>query len=178
MLASELNSPVTSSLGRIFDAAAALLGLVENVSYEGEGPIKLEGLALAELGRSHWTEDGIAPGSLLPVREEPGEGSPFRFDPYPLMAYLARHRETVDRAPLALLFHRSVAAASLEGARRMREKCGIRHIALSGGVFQNMLLRHLLVPLLEEDGFLVYLNRVVPAGDGGLALGQAYYAGR
>jgi hydrogenase maturation protein HypF len=177
MLASGFNSPVTSSLGRIFDAAAAILGFVDDVSYEGEGPIKLEGAALSVSGSAGAPMANLVSSDLLPLRAESGRDGGFRVDPYPLLACLACNRESGDRAALAFLFHRCVAEASLEGARRMRETTGIDRIALSGGVFQNMLLRELLVPALEEDGFRVYLNRAVPAGDGGLALGQAYYTG-
>ena len=65
--------------------------------------------------------------------------------------------------------------AALEGARWMRRATGLRRIALSGGVFQNVLLQELLVPGLRREGFEVYRNRSVPPGDGGIALGQVYF---
>ena len=76
---------------------------------------------------------------------------------------------------LALRFHQAITAASAEGARRMRRHTGVRRIALSGGVFQNILLRHLLIPHLINEGFEVLLNERAPVGDGGLAVGQAWF---
>jgi hydrogenase maturation protein HypF len=81
-----------------------------------------------------------------------------------------------ERVPgLSLLFHKALAMASVEGAGRMRRQTGISMIALTGGVFQNLLLRELLVPLLIKEGFEVFLNVRAPAGDGGLAVGQAWF---
>jgi hydrogenase maturation protein HypF len=80
-----------------------------------------------------------------------------------------------EAASLALAFHQAVAAAALEGARLMRERTGIRSIALSGGVFQNVLLNELLRPALAEAGFDVYAHRAVPPGDGCIAVGQVYF---
>jgi hydrogenase maturation protein HypF len=190
MLDRNVNVTLTSSLGRLFDAAAALLGLVDRVSYEGEGPIRLEGLAMQAFDPASFPpaarEPGAVPGvlqeelrGLLPVRVPPQPGAPFHLDWGPLMVRLAREaasgRGSQRPDPrLALLFHQAVARGAREGARLLREQTGLSRLALSGGVFQNMLLRELLLPALEEDGFEVYLNQAVPAGDGGLALGQVY----
>ena len=179
MIDKGVNTPLTSSLGRLFDAAAALLGLVDRVSYEGEGPIRLEGLAL-----------GIFNGKPLPASarcedwnisvEQSGDG-PFQFDCRELLRSLAVTGDRLkqpqeDTAPArALDFHRAVAAAALEGARRMREQTGLSEIAVSGGVFQNALLCELLLPALTEAGFRVYTHREVPPGDGGIAVGQVYF---
>jgi hydrogenase maturation protein HypF len=76
---------------------------------------------------------------------------------------------------LALCFHEAIAMAAVEGARRMRRHTGVSRLALSGGVFQNILLRELLIPLLIKEGFEVFLNVRSPAGDGGLAVGQAWF---
>ena len=65
--------------------------------------------------------------------------------------------------------------ASIEGARRMRQETGLDKIALSGGVFQNLLLRELLIPPLIKEGFQVFLNEKVPPGDGGLSVGQVWF---
>jgi hydrogenase maturation protein HypF len=86
---------------------------------------------------------------------------------------VARDGGTVE--DLALLFHEGMALASAEGARRMRSGTGVSRIVLSGGVFQNLLHRELLVPLLNKDGFEVFLNQWSPPGDGGLAVGQAWF---
>jgi hydrogenase maturation protein HypF len=68
-----------------------------------------------------------------------------------------------------------VARAALAGARHMRQSSGLGRIALSGGVFQNVLLTELLLDALRQDGFEVFLHRDVPPGDGGLAVGQVYF---
>ena len=136
------------------------------MTYEGEGPIRLEGLAIGE-----WRRGGAAaPRGLIPL--VPGE--PFQLDSAPLIAHLAARRDADPPAALALAFHGEVAAAALTGARAMRERTGLETLTLSGGVFQNMLLRALLLPLLERAGFRVYLNERIPPGDGGLAVGQAW----
>jgi len=177
MIASGVNCPLTTSLGRVFDAAAAILGLVERTTYEGEGPIRLEGRGLR--ARSAGGPRGHRHGDLLPLRPGPGDERLFLVDPRPLLAAVLEDRlrdpseDKVDA--LALLFHEAVAAASVEGARHMRRHTAVSRLALCGGVFQNLLLRDILIPLLVEEGFEVFLNRQVPTGDGGLAVGQAWF---
>ncbi len=168
MLDRGFNAPVCSSLGRIFDAAAALLGLVRETDYEGEGPILLEGIAARGGGAGAPHE----PRGLVPLVK----GTPFRLDPVPLLEKLATARRAEPAPSLARLFHVEIAAAALAGAAELRRLTGLSTLALSGGVFQNVLLRALLVPRLEAAGFDVRLNRDVPPGDGGLAVGQAYRA--
>ena len=73
------------------------------------------------------------------------------------------------------MFHSRIADASVAGADIMREKTGINSIALSGGVFQNIILREMLIPKLKQSGYDVYLNISVPPGDGGLSIGQVYF---
>lgn len=166
MLDRDLNSPRCSSLGRLFDAAAALLDLVRETDYEGEGPMLLEGLAWRAWAPGRRTE----PLGLVPLIG----GPPFRLDPVPLLSRIAASRRTDPAPELALLFHAEVAAAALAGAEELRRLTGLATVALSGGVFQNALLRELLVPRLAEAGFDVRLNLGIPPGDGGLAVGQAY----
>jgi hydrogenase maturation protein HypF len=174
-----VNAPVTSSLGRIFDAAGALLGLVDRVSYEGEGPIRLEGLALGTYDGKPL--DASAACEDWHIRVEQGDG-PFRIDCRGLLRHLAQSRgggtpggDSAHIAALALEFHRGIAAAALEGARRMGEQTGITRIAVSGGVFQNVLLSELLLPALRASGFEVFAHENLPPGDGGIAVGQVYF---
>jgi hydrogenase maturation protein HypF len=178
MIEKGVNCPSTTSLGRIFDAAAAVLGLVEKVSYEGEGPILLEGKALGALKAGASADDAGRARDLLPLMPCDGMERIFLVDPKPLIRSLYAQRGTRPTGELALLFHRTVAWASVEGARRMREKTGISRIVLSGGVFQNMLLRDILVPHLKNEGFEVFLNEAAPPGDGGISVGQAWYQER
>jgi hydrogenase maturation protein HypF len=176
MLSRGLNSPLTSSLGRVFDAAAALLDLVDRVAYEGEGPIRMEGLALREPGAQAPLSAGEQAEPVLLVRPA-AEGAPFLLDPSPLLLEVAEQAIRPDARPgaAALRFHRAIARAALEGAREMRRRTGLGEVVLSGGVFQNTLLLGLLVPALQEEGFKVYTHRHLPPGDGGLAVGQVYF---
>ena len=176
MIERGLNCPLTSSLGRIFDAAAAVLGLVDRVAYEGEGPIRMEGLALREPGAKA-PRDAGGPSGLVPMTQPAGEGAPFQLDPSALLLELAERAARPGARPgeAALFFHRAIARAALEGAREMHRQTGRRELVLSGGVFQNVLLLGLLAPALATEGFAVYTHRLLPPGDGGLAVGQVYF---
>lgn len=172
-----VSSPLTSSVGRIFDAAAAALGVVDLTSYEGEGPIRLESMAARARAIGQERGDVLPLEGLVPLLEEEAV---FRLDAAPLLAHLVRRigpGEEGNTHALALLFHRAMAHAALRGALAIRERTGIDLLALSGGVFQNALLRALLFPELRREGFRVMTNRLVPPGDGGIALGQAWYLG-
>jgi hydrogenase maturation protein HypF len=179
MLSAGLNCPAATSLGRIFDAAAAILGLVRETSYEGEGPIRLEGKGMDAWNPADSFPAGHAGEDLVPFAAGPGDERLFLADPRPLLAALMSGSQAAggkSRVPeLSLLFHREIARASAEGARKMRQHAGVSRLVLSGGVFQNLLFRELLLPLLIKDGFEVFLNVLAPPGDGGLAVGQAWY---
>jgi len=186
MIGRGLNSPLTSSLGRVFDAAAALLGLVDRVAYEGEGPIRMEGLALREPGALAPLNCPAAsppaasePAGLTPLSRADAPEALFQIDPSPLLLELAERAIRPGARPgeSALLFHRAIARAALEGARELRRLTNLRELVLSGGVFQNTLLLGLLAPALREDGFEVHTHLLLPPGDGGLAVGQVYFQG-
>jgi hydrogenase maturation protein HypF len=191
MLEKGVHLTPTSSAGRIFDAAAALLGYVDTVHYEGEGPIKMEGAAIGIARRlSGRRGEDPSPNALMPLAEQNGF---FTLDPEPLFLYLADsvlHSRTKsgagnslpaimerDRDSRALHFHRVLASALCRGIEAAAGKTGITTVCLSGGVMQNMLLRALALPRLKEAGLNVYLNRQLSPGDGCIALGQAYYIG-
>lgn len=175
MLAANVNCPLTTSLGRLFDAAAAVLGLVEQVSYEGEGPIRLEGFGLQAYspGTASLSEEEIR--NLLPFLTSREDERLFLIDPHPLLTHMLVDRKTHGVPELSLIFHEAISRASLQGAMRLRNATGVSRVALSGGVFQNLLLRELLVPLLIKEGFEVFLNVHAPPGDGGLSVGQAWF---
>jgi hydrogenase maturation protein HypF len=166
MVEAEVHAPCTTSAGRVFDAAAAILGLVRGASYEAEGPMKLE----------HAAWDPQPSRDVVEALATLTQAAPFTWDPRPLLRHLLTERDRGPIPRLAYLVHATVAAAAVAGATRMREATGHGAVALSGGVFQNALLRRLVVTQLRERDFAVYLNRAVPPGDGGLALGQAYAA--
>ncbi len=155
-----VNAPLTSSMGRLFDAAAALCGLCRESSYEAEAAMRLEG-AFREPGDPY-------PFGFLP-------GRPHRISPAPLLEELLRERE--KPVLVSGRFHAGLARMILQVARAAREEEGVETLALSGGVFQNRVLSELTRPLLEGEGFQVLMNEKVPANDGGLCLGQAWLAG-
>ncbi len=163
LLRTGLNSPPSSSLGRWFDAAAALCGLAAANRYQGQAPMLLESAAAAGVEEAY------------EFRLE--AGGPFQIDLRPAVVQLAD--ELVGGAEVGVVsakFHNTVAAFLLAAARRAREATGLAVAALSGGCFANRYLTARLVGLLEADGFEVLTHRRVPTNDGGVALGQAVVA--
>jgi hydrogenase maturation protein HypF len=170
MMARQLNSPPTSSLGRLFDAVAALLELRGEVQYEGQAAIELEVLAQSALAT-----DGVAEASdAYPFDAGAPNGDvPAQLDVAPLLrAIVSDLWRGVATSEIALRFHRSVAALLAAACVAARERTGLEVVALSGGVFQNRLLLEDLIRRLEAAAFRVYINRQVPPNDGGLSLGQ------
>ena len=167
MVEKRINSPLTSSCGRLFDAVAALVGLRNRVSYEGQAAIELEALA-EESETCH-----VYPFDL----HREGEGTMIDFGP--MFRSLVRESiEGRERAALARAVHNTVAAASAAVCDNIRRETGLERVVLSGGVFQNKLLTEGILSQLTKQGFQVYLQRLAPPNDGGLALGQAIIAGR
>jgi hydrogenase maturation protein HypF len=154
----------TSSMGRLFDAVAALLGVVDEATFEGQPAMLLEQLADGEATREFPFEVGSdAEGLLLDAR--------------PIVAAIAEDvRRRRSRPAIAGRFHRTIAAATLEICRVLRGQTGLDRVCLGGGVFQNALLTSDLVARLETVGFRVFVPRIAPAGDGGIALGQVVVA--
>ena len=153
---SGLNSPLTSSAGRLFDAAAALLGVRDTVNYEGQAAIELEQLAdPAERGAYHAeiSEDNVASGTDL------------------IQSLVDDHASMETRAAR---FHNGVADLIARTCERLRDHTTT--VALSGGVFQNVLLLDRTVEALEYKGFRVLTHERVPTNDGGISLGQVVVA--
>ena len=162
-----INAPLTSSAGRLFDAAAALLGVRDEISYEGQAAIELE--QLADPGEPGAYAAAIAPGA--------GPGEPFRASgPDLIGAVLADLAAGVAREVVAARFHNGLAALIEDGCVLLREQHGLDTVALSGGVFQNLLLLGATVSRLEARGFTVITHSRVPCNDGGISLGQAVVA--
>ncbi len=164
MAARGVNSPLTSSAGRLFDAAAALLGVRDAINYEGQAAVELEQLAdPAEL-------------EAYPAGLETGEG-PFQARASDLLhALLDDRTSNVPTPVIAARFHHGVAALIEAGCLRLRDQHGLDAVALSGGVFQNTFLLHAAVARLEARGFRVLVHARVPCNDGGISLGQAVIA--
>jgi hydrogenase maturation protein HypF len=162
MIARGLNSPLTSSLGRLFDAISALLGLRTEVVYEGQAAIELEIFAEPD-GQSY-------PFAIY------GE-NPAILDIVPTIhALVYELQQGISIPRIAGRFHTTVAELLTAGCIRAREASRLQTVALSGGVLQNRLLLEQLITRLQAHGFQVYTNRRVPPNDGGLSLGQAAVA--
>ena len=167
-----INAPPTSSAGRLFDAVAALLGVRDTINYEGQAAIELE-------QRADPAERGVYRASVGPGAPGPGgEAGPLRVRGADLVRAAAEDLLAGAAPPVvAARFHRGVAAAIAEVCAALRERSGLGTVALSGGVFQNLLLVGQVVDLLEESGFRVLTHARVPPNDGGISLGQAAVAG-
>jgi len=158
-----VNSPMTSSAGRLFDAAASILGVRDAINYEGQAAIELE--QLAEPG-----ETGAYPAGIE-------EGHPFRVRGGDLVRAIVDDLGAGTAAGvIAARFHHGVAALIEAGCLLLRERTGLGTVALSGGVFQNTLLLNRTVSRLEARGFAVLVHSRVPCNDGGISLGQAVIA--
>ncbi|WP_207892894.1 carbamoyltransferase HypF [Micromonospora sp. MW-13] len=157
------NSPRTSSAGRLFDAVSAILGLHDRVTYEGQAAIALEQRADPD-ERGGYRVEAAGP---VPLRDA-GRGL-VRCVVDDLLA-------KVDPSRIAARFHHGLADAVVRAAGTVRESTGLATVALSGGVFQNVLLLERVVGGLEQDGFRVLVHSRVPPNDGGISLGQAVVA--
>lgn len=162
----KINTVLSSSVGRLFDAISSLLGICQENSYEGECAAMLEKEAV------------LAMKNQLPVPELSfafhNENDIIKIDPTPLLKDITVLRKSVNRPALALGFHYALADAVLRVCSLIGDREGIYTVALSGGVFQNTVLTKRVFKLLKENGFLVYMNSLVPPNDGGISLGQTY----
>jgi hydrogenase maturation protein HypF len=165
MMQAGLNSPASSSCGRLFDAVAGLLGICRSgISYEGQAAIELEAASVSAMERDH-------PGYDFGHRVDEGLQL---LDPAALWpALLDDLAAGVDRWEIAWRFHRGLIRGLGETASRLAREEGVDTLALSGGVFQNRTLFEGLVKHLRQAGFQLLTHRLVPANDGGLSLGQA-----
>jgi len=154
---SGLNAPATTAVGRLFDAAAALLGACSNASYEGQAPMRLEALCRDP-----------APPVALPLAQD--ANGLWRSDWAPLLAALLDTR--VDPAVRASMFHASLAHALCGQALAVRAACGVSRVGLSGGVFQNRTLSEQAQSLLTAAGFEVLMPQRLPANDAAISFGQ------
>jgi hydrogenase maturation protein HypF len=160
MVSAKVNSPETSSMGRLFDAMAGLLCLRDAVNYEGQAAIELESIAADDVGGFYeFVIDGEQISALNVIR-----------------GAVRDLLEGVSHAEISGKFHLGVANLILSMAEKMKAERGLNRVALSGGVFQNMLLIKHVCALLRQAGFEVYTHRRVPTNDGGISLGQVAIA--
>ncbi|MDD4858627.1 MAG: carbamoyltransferase HypF, partial [Dehalococcoidales bacterium] len=163
-LSRKINSPLTSSCGRLFDVVAALLGVRGEINYSAQAAIELEMLAADD-------EEEVYPFN---INEQDGMKVILIKDL--LSAIIDDIKESASAARISARFHNTIARIINDICAVMAIETGIQQIVLSGGVFQNRLLLRKIVALLESGGFKVYTHRMVPCNDGGISLGQAVIA--
>lgn len=164
LLGTGFNSPVTSSVGRLFDAVAALCAAVDGVTFEGQAAMRLEALA----------EGGPPAPDPYPFSIQRGSGAGmFEVDTRPLVAAVeADCRAGAPAGVIAGRFHAGLARIARAAAVELRDQTGISRVACSGGVFLNGILTGAVQTALVNEGFQVYCHHMVSPGDGGLCLGQ------
>ena len=169
MMARGINSPLSSSLGRLFDAAAAVILSRRKVDYDAQAAIELEGIAIGE-------SDALTRNEYVPelVDSVPGQPGAKTLKLAPLWRALVDdlHRG-VPRPQIAAQFHAGIAEGFIWAASNAREATSINQVVISGGCMHNRRLARLLRSGLEEEGFKVFADRQVSPGDGGLSYGQA-----
>lgn len=156
-----INAPETSSMGRLFDAAAALAGNILEVSYEGEAAVWFEHQADLNHSGEYCFEVSDVGGKLL-------------IDPGMIMEQTCRDLRRLSTGAISAKFHRTIAALIVRVCDLIRSEVGTDQVVLAGGVFQNRLLLDLAWERLERKGFRVFIPEVAPVNDGGIALGQAW----
>lgn len=163
MLEQNINSPLSTGCGRLFDAVAALLGLVRTISYEGQGAVLLEKIQdPGESGLYHVPVVNAEQGRIL--------------DTLTLFEQICRDRERgVAPAVISRRFHLSLARALCRWVQAGAEETGVRHVGLSGGVMQNLTLSRLLVSNLSQAAFNVLTHKSLPPNDACISLGQAVF---
>jgi hydrogenase maturation protein HypF len=170
MIERNINTPLTSSLGRLFDAVAAVVLDRREVDYEAQAAIELEGIAVDE-------PDDITGYELTVTGADWSKREPMRINASPLWRELvADLRDGVSKSRIGARFHAGIANAFLRAATAACAATGIGTVAMSGGALHNRRLTRLLRRELESEGFQVYAHRRISPGDGGLSYGQALVA--
>jgi hydrogenase maturation protein HypF len=172
----KINSPLSSSMGRLFDAISALLGIRGEIDYEGQAAVELEMAALSSVIARELDEAISHAQESYPYHIVEDEGIRIVHLKDLLSAVIEDLHQGVSKGRISAKFHNTVAQMINEMCHLIADETGISQIALSGGVFQNRLLLRKAVSLLESSGFQVFTHRQVPCNDGGISLGQAVIA--
>jgi len=160
------NSPLTTSMGRLFDAVSSLIGLTHSATYEGEAAVHLE-MSVSGNSNAHYNINIIEDKKKHIID-----------DIYLFRQVLGDFLKNVPAGKISLKFHNSLVKAIIIICEKLRENTGAETVALSGGVFQNTFLILKAFRELEKKGFKVYSNFKVPVNDGGISLGQAFLASK
>ena len=175
MLQRGINSPLTSSCGRLFDAVAALLNVRHNVSYDGQAAIELE--ALAETAEAILPRAPFSKVEHYPYIIVNNQEYPLQLDVSPIFAeILAEMQAGIPKPVIARRFHITISSALVDICLQIRKATDLNRVLLSGGVFQNRLLSEMVYTSLLSHKFEIFTHRLVPPNDGGIALGQAAIA--
>ena len=161
MIDKNINCPLTSSAGRLFDCVSSMLDLVQVATFQAEGPMRLESLVLNDCS----------------------QGYPFEFRETIYFDATIRNivediRRDIDKGTIATKFHNTIILVIFEFANSIRLKLGLNKVVLSGGVFQNKYLLEGAIEILQKNNFEIYSHSSVPANDGGIALGQLAVASK
>ena len=165
MVERRINAPLTSSCGRLFDAVASVIGLRQQVNYEGQAAIELENAAADCTDTTAYPFDLASSSDVLILSARPM-----------FYALVNDLHEAIPSNVLSARFHNGLAQSLARIAHLLREQTGHNHVCLSGGTFHNRRLLLQLSAFLHANGFQVFTQSLVPAGDGGLSLGQALVA--
>jgi len=163
IIEADVNCPETSSMGRFFDAAASLIGIRDNITYEGQAAIELETIASMECEEYYDYDIAI--------------GNSYIVEPEKIINGIIKDKMSgVKRNIISSKFHNTIIKFSVNTCKLIRKDIGVNEVALSGGVFQNSYLLRSLTKELKNEEFVVYTNKLIPTNDGGVALGQLIIA--
>jgi len=160
MIDKNLNCPLTSSIGRLFDAVASIINLRQEITYEAQAAIELE--QIADLQITDLYDYEIADDEI-DVRKM-------------ILGIVNDLKNKTLKSKISAKFHNTLAKIILDICKKLKKETKINKVALSGGVFQNSVLLEKAVKLLKNAGFEVFTNSQVPSNDGGISLGQSWIA--
>jgi hydrogenase maturation protein HypF len=164
MLSRKINTPLTSSMGRLFDAVAGLIGFVGEITYEGQAAIELEYMAEKDTETSYNFELKDLDGEFNICVNETIKG------------IIDDVENKVSKSVISAKFHNTVSDIICRCCLKIRKDTGLKRVALSGGVFQNIILLEKSIEKLKSEDFEVYIHSRVPTNDGCISLGQAVIA--
>lgn len=163
MISKQVNSPYTSSLGRLFDGIAGIVGIRNHVFFEGQAAMALEMMAGEDSGKIYeyeWTQEDVHRVLIQPI----------------VSGVVKDMEKGVHPCDISRKFHTTLICMFAELSENIGKETGLNRVVLSGGVFQNSILLTGLIQALEKRSFQVFTHRLVPANDGGISLGQAMVA--
>ncbi len=177
MMEKQINTPMTSSCGRLFDAVSSLLCICHVISHESQAAMELETVAAQDFGK-----ETVAPYAFCLDRQpEPLDETAepaFIIDMMPCVLDIVAEIKTQVPAPrISRRFHQTIVAAFVRAAEKIAGTTGLDKVVLSGGVFHNEYILTRMIQALEQKGLAVYTHTCVPSGDGGISLGQVVVAG-